>query len=230
MYYGSGSKAGKTDQWFSTILKKTSIVLIQTMTATDLSPSGPDGFEDAEFDALNLEEQAVEDKSFYACIFRNGAFHKTRFVNCLFEECEFVSCDLSAARFSSSRLPEVIFKQSKVTGINWTEMREPIQPPKLSFVDCVLNYSSFMDMNIKGVSFIDCVAHEVSFQGAQLNEAVFKNTDLAGAQFNHTDLRSADLSSAFNYLIHPGENRVRDAQFSFPEAQSLLVPFGILLV
>ena len=142
----------------------------------------------------------------------------------------FISCDLSAAKFKGTRLVDVSFKHAKVTGINWTETRQPIQAPKYVFNDCVLSYSSFMDMVIKEAEFIDCIAHEVSFQGAQLNNAVFKNTDLAGAQFNQTNLETADLSSAINYTLHPGENRLKGAKFSFPEAQALLAPFGIELI
>ena len=204
--------------------------LLPMPSTTALSPSGPDSFENDEFDDLDVEGEKIKDKSFYACTFRNSAFHKAWFINCLFEECTFISCDLSASKFPDSRLADVTFEHAKVTGINWTEVRESIQPPKLSFKDCVLNYSSFMDMNIKGSKFIDCIAHEVSFQGAQLNESVFKNTDLAGAQFSQTNLREADLTRAFNYFIHPAENQLRGAQFSFPEAQSLLAPFGVILL
>jgi len=48
--------------------------------------------------------------------------------------------------------------------------------------------------------------------------------------FGNTNLTEADLSRARNYHIDPGQNVLRQARFSLPEAKSLLYSMDIVLV
>lgn len=48
--------------------------------------------------------------------------------------------------------------------------------------------------------------------------------------FSNTNLTEADLSAARNYHITPGQNVLKRAKFSLPEAMSLLYSLDIDLI
>ena len=76
---------------------------------------------------------------------------------------------------------------------------------------------------------VDCVAVDVDFREADLSQADFAGSDLSESLFVNTDLSEADLSRARNYLIDPGQNVLKGARFSMPEAMSLLYNMDIIL-
>ncbi|MBN1317926.1 MAG: pentapeptide repeat-containing protein [Anaerolineales bacterium] len=84
-------------------------------------------------------------------------------------------------------------------------------------------------MNLRGIKIQDCVALEVDFREADLTWADLKGIDLSKSMFGSTNLTEADLSSARNYSIAPGQNILKGARFSLPEAISLLYNMEIIL-
>ena len=77
---------------------------------------------------------------------------------------------------------------------------------------------------------LDCSAVEVDFREADLSRADFSGTDLSNSLFSKTDLSGADFSQARNYHLDPGQNKLKGAKFSLPEAMSLLYAMEIDLV
>ena len=95
------------------------------------------------------------------------------------------------------------------------------------FDNCVLNFSSFYKRKLKKILFKDCTLQEVDFIESDLGNALFTNCDLKGAKFENTILERADLSTAFNYSIDPGINRIKRAKFSYPGVIGLLDKYDI---
>jgi fluoroquinolone resistance protein len=126
--------------------------------------------------------------------------------------------------FSATR-----FEDSKVIGVNWaqadwsgTSLGQPV-----TFQRTAISHSTLIGLELNGIEITECVATDVDFREANLSRADFRGTDLSESLFINTDLRQADLSEARNYHIAPGENDIRGARFSLPEAMSLLYNLDI---
>ncbi|HUW94716.1 MAG TPA: pentapeptide repeat-containing protein, partial [Anaerolineae bacterium] len=98
------------------------------------------------------------------------------------------------------------------------------------FVGCAISHSTFMGLTLPRMEVRDCVALDVDFREADLSKADFAGTDLSQSLFGNTNLSEADLSRARNYHIDPGQNTLKQARFSLPEAMSLLYSLDIILV
>jgi fluoroquinolone resistance protein len=184
------------------------------------------------FDKLRLREAEISSKTFYACVFRNCDFTGASLRFCKFRDCSFESCNLSLAKVRASVFDGGSFKNSKLTGVNWTEAEWPrlrlSGPPQ--FLSCVLSDCSFLGLQLAGTVIKDCLAKETDFRETGLAGADLAGTDLSGALFGATDLTKANLAGALNYAINVKENKVKDARFSLPEAMALLYCLDIKLV
>jgi uncharacterized protein YjbI with pentapeptide repeats len=75
--------------------------------------------------------------------------------------------------------------------------------------------------------FVDCQIKNADFYNAELNGSKFKGSDLESTLFENTNLTGTDFREAKNFSIHPLMNKIKDAQFSMPEAIALLRALGI---
>lgn len=60
-------------------------------------------------------------------------------------------------------------------------------------------------------------------------EVFFGQCDLSGAMFHNTDLTAADFSIAYNRVVIPGNNKLKNAVFSRFNIEELVVHLGIKL-
>jgi len=81
---------------------------------------------------------------------------------------------------------------------------------------------NFSELPLKGTIFRECILHDAIFTQAELKESNFEGSDLKGSMFHHTNLEKASFVNAFNYSIHPLNNKLSKARFSKPEVLSLL--------
>ena len=82
-------------------------------------------FNDFSFSSFSYPFIIVEDKLFEGCRFINVNLSESQFIRCKFVDCAFDNSNLSAAQFSSSSFNNIIFFESKATGINWTMLNWP---------------------------------------------------------------------------------------------------------
>src|SRR3990167_6735752 len=92
------------------------------------------------FSRLKLENQTMKNKEFEECTFEKCSFVQGAFESCRFTECTFNECVLSAIKPTNSLFVEVVFKDSKVIGIDWTKAR---RVHSLEFYKSQINYSNF---------------------------------------------------------------------------------------
>jgi len=83
---------------------------------------------------------------------------------------------------------------------------------------------------MKNASFQGSRMYDSTFINTCLIEANFSDTDLKGTLFRHCDLSKSNFCGALNYVIDPLVNKVKKAQFSFPEVVGLLKGFDIEVV
>lgn len=183
-------------------------------------------FDDEVFESLECRDAVLEGKEFQGCSFVGCQLSGSRFLRCKFIDCVFRSCDLSNVVVKGCTFRDVTAEDSKLLGINWSEAVSTIH---LSFHRCAVSLGNFGGMNLRKGTFSACVAREVEFGHANLSESDCRGTDFAGSRFFHTDLTKSDFRQALNYAIRPGDNTLKNAKFSLPEATSLLYGLDIIL-
>jgi fluoroquinolone resistance protein len=185
-----------------------------------------------EFDSITLKDidtslANFSGKSFYGCEFVGLAAMEADLSNSVFEDCRFYQCDLTMVSLLGASLRGVEFRNCKLMGIDWSPAGGLTF--SVSFDSCILSHCLFTDLRMKDTQITDCKAHEASFAGVDLQGANFSGCDLRDARFLGTNLEGADLSTAENYMIDPGDNRLRDTKFSVEAALALASKFGVIV-
>lgn len=178
------------------------------------------------FSKLSFQNEIIKLNEFEECEFDSCSFIDCRFEKCKFIDCKFNDCVLSAIIPIDSRFIEVDFQKSKIIGFDWTKTQ---QIKDLNFDHCQINYSNFRLLKLPKIKMIDCEAKEVDFTEADLREGVFTNTDFERSVFSKTNLAKANFKGAKNYFIDARYNVIKKAQFSLPEALSLLNSLDVVI-
>lgn len=101
---------------------------------------------------------------------------------------------------------------------------------EIHFEHCDLSYAKFYALQLAKTHFSNCELIAVDFMQANLTQAIFLNCDLFRAEFAKANLTQADLSSSFNYTIHPSSTKIKKAHFSLSGAQGLLHHHDIKII
>ncbi|WP_299703787.1 pentapeptide repeat-containing protein [uncultured Pontibacter sp.] len=181
--------------------------------------------QDKTFEKIIYPNKAIKGREFEDCVFKNCDFSNGDFSHNRFTDCEFVGCNLAMLKLLGSTLNNVTFKESKLTGINFSECEEFLFTVR--FETCLMDYTSFLRRKMPKTHFIDSSLKNAVFEHANLTKARFDNTDLAGAAFERTILNEADLVTAFNYIIDPELNNIKKARFSQSGLAGLLTRYDI---
>jgi len=184
------------------------------------------------FTGLNLAGEEINGIEFEDCTFNDCDFSDATFRHCKFIECQFNQCNLSLVNLGHSRFNDVIFVQSKLVGVNWTNVTWPsytLSAP-IGFKHCILNDSIFMGLSLSELVMEQCKAHYVDFRDGDFSDAKFNHSDFSHAIFGHTNLSNADFSDAVSYDIDLLANQIKGAKFCRFEATCLLESLGIELV
>lgn len=183
------------------------------------------------FKTVSYTDSLIERTAFYDCQFEQCTFNEVRFVACRFYDCVFKDCDLSLSTVRDCAFSETTFEQCKLVGINWAEMAQDtlIQKP-INFLQCVLNYGTFIGLMLKGIRIEQCSVWDVDFSDTDLTDANCKECDFTESHFRHSDLTRADFTGAKNYAIDPAINTLVGTKFSLPEAINILRSMDIELI
>ncbi|WP_047246606.1 pentapeptide repeat-containing protein [Maribacter thermophilus] len=167
-----------------------------------------------------LPRASYENCTFEGCDFSNGYLDSQNFM-----ECTFIDCNLSNANLTNTTFNEVDFKHCKMMGLKFEDCNDFLM--NFSFVDCILNLTSFYELTLKNQCFTDCKLISVDFSKTILNNSKFENCDLEKAIFSGTSLIKADLSSSYNIVLDPEKNKLTNAHFSLEALPGLLVKHKI---
>lgn len=194
-------------------------------------------FKQKEYIQTNINEvcfssKEIIDTKFYDCVFKKCDFNETSFTACRFSECTFEDCNLSLIKVKNCTVSSTKFINSKLVGVNWTKVKWPsikLSCP-LEFINCVINYSTFIGLNLNGLVLKKCLAKNVDFRDANLRGGDFTYTDFVDSLFINTNLTEVDFSYAKNYMIDIINNKIKNAKFTLPEAMNLLYGLDINIV
>jgi fluoroquinolone resistance protein len=140
-------------------------------------------------------------------------------------ECQFESCNLSLIKLSDSGLQNIILKDCKLSGADFSKSRDFLF--EANFNNCILDNAIFYKKKNKGAKFADCSMVETDFTEADLTDVHFINCNLNRTFFNHTTLKNADLLTSYNFIIDPDINMLKKARFSVHGLPGLLAKYDI---
>ena len=192
-----------------------------TRTAAELRDG--ESFDDETFVGLELANADLGDKLFANCTFRNLKLPESRWARARLEDCVFEACDLTRLAPAGMAMRGVRFERCKMMGVDWTDLGAY---PDVAFVDCILDYCSFVSLRARKTPFIRCSLVEASFAGADLVEARFEECQLGGARFERCDLRKASFPGSTDLLLDPATNQIKGASIPTEAALLLAASFG----
>ncbi len=184
------------------------------------------------FEGLDFSGLEISTKEFDGCTFKECDFSEATFKRCNFVDCEFTNCNLSVVNIEYSKFSEVVFRESKLIGINWTKVSWPslaFSVP-IKFYKCIVNDCSFFGLGLQEIVIEECKAHHADFREGDFSNANFTYTDFTGCLFGNTNLTGADVSEATGYDIDIYKNVIKRAKFNRFEAVRLLDSLEIELV
>jgi fluoroquinolone resistance protein len=184
------------------------------------------------FRRVNFRNKTASQVVFDNCTFIHSAFQETIFEQCKFRDCTFQNCDLQLVRVTGSSFRATMFKESKVTAVNWAEGAWSKQGllESIGFIDSDVSYATFIGLDLTKMALTKCTATNADFAEANLTQADCTYTNFIESRFLHTNLTEADFTNARNYAIDVSLNVVKKTKFSLPEAVNLLRCMDIVLV
>ena len=162
-----------------------------------------------------------------ACRFRNCDLSYANLTSISFIDCVFEQCNLSLAITADTALQDVVFKDCKLTGLDFSKCRSLAFG--VSFMHCNMESTSFHKCKLKGTDFVSCILKGTDFAACDLTNANFDNCDLDSAIFDQTNLKGADFRTAYNFVINPEQNSLKQAKFSIYGLPGLLAQCGIII-
>lgn len=181
------------------------------------------------------ENQLFSKENFQDKGFPVAEYEKCRFVECNFEHailrnskfinCSFTTCNLSLANIENSMFQDVDFKDCKMLGLLFETCNA--FNFSVSFAQCTLDHSSFYKVRLKKTLFLKCSLLETDWEQTNLSQARFDECDLQGANFVRTDLSKADLRTAYNFVIDPENNNIKQAAFALHSLPGLLEKYSV---
>jgi uncharacterized protein YjbI with pentapeptide repeats len=196
--------------------------------SADAAPTLLEGdfFADQVFSDLTLAAADLSGKELARCTFRRCKLPESRWARTKLEDCVFEDCDLTGMAPHELALRGVVFKGTKLMGVDWTELGKL---PDVSFERCDLRYASFVKQRLRATRFVGCIAREASFLEVDLGEADFTGTDLTGSTIRGCSLGKTNFSRAIGVLLDPQHNKVKGARIAIESAILLVQSLGMVV-
>ena len=197
------------------------------MDSPSESPFGAqDAFADQTFEDLATEGAAISGKDFQRCVFRRCKLPQSRWPETRFEDCVFEDCDLTRMAPQGLAFRGVIFKSSKLMGVEWSGLGSL---PDLAFDGCDLRYASFVDLRLRALRVVGCLVREANFLSVDLTEADFTGSDLTGSTITGCTLAKANFARADGVFFDPQKNNAKAPAFAAETAVLLMRSYGVLV-
>jgi fluoroquinolone resistance protein len=183
-------------------------------------------FVEQTFDDLVGEGLSVAGREFQRCLFRRCKLPQSRWPETRLEDCVFEDCDLTRMAPQALACRGVIFKGSKLMGVEWSGLGAL---PDLAFDGCDLRYASFVDLRLRALKLVGCLVREANFLGVDLTEADFSGSDLTGSTISGCTLVKANFSRGSGVFFDPQTNKCKGARVAVETAVALMQSHGVVV-
>lgn len=179
-----------------------------------------DYFENKKFVSIVFCETDIRRLTFEDCIFESCDFSNASLFLVTLRSCNFLRCTFVITSMEKTTLDNCIFKESKIMGLTFATANNFCFSP--SFESCLIDSTVFSQNNLKKQYFKNSTIRNSDFMTCNISEADFSGSTFENTSFHSCNLSKADFSNARNYSINPFENKIKNAVFSLPDAQSFL--------
>ena len=186
-----------------------------------------DNFYKETYEQKIFTDRETDNIHFEACQFHQCDFSNLSLRQTIFEDCTFTECNFSNAVCVDTAFRDCHFIDSKLVGLQLANCH-PIGL-SVQFTNSNLSHMNAHGKILKQTKFVQCEMQEVDFSDANLEKAIFNQCELNRAVFQNTNLQHADLRTAYHYVIHPHENKVKKAIFDKNNLEGLLTAFNITI-
>ena len=180
---------------------------------------------DKTFQGIDHSTNELPKAEYDNCTFIDCTFSNSYISNIVFIECEFIDCNLSLAKSKQTSFQKVNFSNCKLVGFPFDTCNDFLL--SVGFNKCNLNLASFYGLTIKSTLFTDCNLQKTDFTETDLTKSTFKNCDLKRAIFDNSILENVDFRTAYNLVIDPEKNRIKQSRFSRINVTGLLIKYNI---
>lgn len=177
------------------------------------------------YSSLDFSQQRLPDKEFESCLFKGCTFTDISGID--FSECIFELCNFSNAKATSAGIKDCTFKESKLTGVNFTPTKD--FGFAVHFHQCNISYTSFDKKKLNRSSFLHSNARGANFTQADLSKCAIKHCNFMEAVFMHTNLSGVDFTTNEQFLIDPNLNKVKKTKFASHALGGLLYLYDIII-
>jgi len=177
------------------------------------------------FSCINYSDTQLNQIEFVKCEFDNCDFSNSDLSHSDFVDCTFKNCNFSLTTITGTGFKDVTFNSCKILGVDFSRCSKFMFSFK--FESSHLDYSTFFGRKLKKTRFVACSLKETDFEEADLTSCVFQNCDLSGATFVRSILEKTDFSSARNFSIDPGSNKIKQTKFAASGLAGLLDQYDL---
>ncbi len=181
------------------------------------------------FQTLQYNSELLIDIEYENCTFHQCTFSEVTCEEITFHQCTFRECTFRALHFIKSSMRNCIFENCELVGINWNELNKmkTAFPIFSTMRMCVIKYNNFIQIDLSKIDLSNSTLLDNYFQDCNLSRANFNNCDMEKTTFQSCNLTNANFRNACNYFIDTTNNKMKGAQFSYPEVLKLLTPLQI---
>jgi fluoroquinolone resistance protein len=176
---------------------------------------------------LDLLEEQIDNVELLGCTMSDCQLGGTTLDRCSFEDVTFERCDWNIVKLGGSSFRGVRFLDCKLTGIDWSRAHDLTFD--VTFIGCVLDFSSFVGMRLADLKSAGGKGHDVVFADCNLRGASLADMDLAGTTFTGNDMRGTDLSTCANVVLEPNTNRLHATKLPLDASLRYLKQLGIIV-
>lgn len=181
--------------------------------------------EEVEYKSIDFSNYELADYTFDNCQFISCKFNELSLHSSAFSSCCFKGCELVLTSLINTRLTDVTFIASKIMGIDFSVCND--FGLSFEFRESIMDSIVIFGKKLRKTKMIECQIKNSDFTDMDFKEADFSKSTFENVVFHNCQLEKADFRSSQGYAIDPGTNRLKNARFSLPEAQSFLGFLGI---
>jgi len=137
------------------------------------------------------------------------------------------NCKLFCSIEATTTLTHRVFNNCKIMGVDFTKCDTLMID--FSMDECKIKNCLFSNLNLKKCNFYKSEVMESDFVNTNLSGSNLSESNFSGSLFHNTNLFKVNLIKSINYNINPLKNNIKEADFSLPEAMTLLNAFQITI-
>ncbi|HEY3230578.1 MAG TPA: pentapeptide repeat-containing protein [Roseiflexaceae bacterium] len=175
--------------------------------------------------SCDLSEQAAEDVTFEATLFKHVALSRTRLASLRLHDVRLDACDLAEAAWEKT-----LFNRVEVLGcrmVGWRASDGSLR--NVLIKGCNGIGAQFWSTVFKGVRFENCILRDADFQRADLSGVVFDKCDLSNAKMSDAKLAGADFRGSKIEGVRLGLKELQGAIVDVEQAIGIARLLGVVV-